>query len=86
MYEHYDDSKWYPALEFKQGGRTMLQINVPASLLPTLLKAKPSDGANNDPHSGKNCPVIKGHAEEIKQKDYHIYSENMKNFTTGYLI
>lgn len=67
MYEHYDDSKWYPALEFKQGGRTMLQINVPASLLPTLLKAKPSDAANNDPHSGKNRPVIKGHAEEIKQ-------------------
>lgn len=67
MYEHYDDSKWYPALEFKQGGRTMLQINVPASLLPTLLKAKPSDGANNNPHSGKNRPVIKGHAEEIRQ-------------------
>jgi DNA sulfur modification protein DndB len=42
----------------------MLQINVPAKDLPTLLQAKPSK--NNDPDSGKNRPEVKGHAEEIK--------------------
>ena len=42
----------------------MLQINVPAQDLPTLLQAKPS--TDNDPDSGKNRPEVKGHAEEIK--------------------
>ena len=43
----------------------MVQINVPADDLPTLLQAKPSIG--NDPDSGKNRPEVKGHAEEIKE-------------------
>jgi len=43
----------------------MVQINIPAEDLPTLLQAKPSTG--NDPDSGKNRPEVKGHAEEIKQ-------------------
>jgi DNA sulfur modification protein DndB len=67
LFTHYDDSKWYPALEFKQGKRTMLQINVRASFVPTLLKAKPSDAGKNDPYSGKNRPVKKEHAAKIKQ-------------------
>jgi DNA sulfur modification protein DndB len=45
----------------------MLQINVPASHLPFLLKAKPSDTTNNDPESGKNRPLNINHAEEIKK-------------------
>ncbi len=43
----------------------MVQINVPADDLPTLLQAKPS--TDNDPDSGKNRPEVKGHAEEIKE-------------------
>jgi len=55
----------YPGLIFWQGKRKMVQINVPAYELPTLLQAKPS--RDNDPDSGKNRPEVKGHADEIKQ-------------------
>ncbi|MBH8565784.1 DNA sulfur modification protein DndB [Nostoc sp. CENA67] len=61
--EHYLES-CYAGLVFYQGKRKMLQINVPAKDLPTLLQAKPSD--KNDPDSGKNRPEVKGHAKEIK--------------------
>ncbi|MCT7963809.1 DNA sulfur modification protein DndB [Laspinema sp. D1] len=57
--------KCYPGLLFRQGKRQMVQINVPADDLPTLLQAKPS--SDNDPDSGKNRPEVKGHAEEIKE-------------------
>lgn len=57
--------KCYPGLTFQQGQRKMVQINIPADDLPTLLLAKPSTG--NDPDSGKNRPEVKGHAEEVKQ-------------------
>ncbi|TAD82214.1 MAG: hypothetical protein EA000_18285, partial [Oscillatoriales cyanobacterium] len=57
--------KCYPGLIFQQGKRKMVQINIPANDLPTLLQAKPSTG--NDPDSGKNRPEVKGHAEEIKE-------------------
>ncbi len=43
----------------------MVQINVPAHDLPTLLQEKPS--YDNDPDSGKNRPEVPGHAEEIKE-------------------
>jgi len=55
----------YPGLIFHQGKREMLQINVPAGDLPVLLQAKPATA--NDPNSGKNRPVVKGHADEIKK-------------------
>jgi DNA sulfur modification protein DndB len=61
--EHYLES-CYPGLIFHQGKRKMLQINVRAKDLPTLLQAKPS--TKNDPDSGKNRPEVKGHAKEIK--------------------
>jgi DNA sulfur modification protein DndB len=61
----YHREKCYPGLIFQQGKRKMVQINIPANDLPTLLQAKPSTG--NDPDSGKNRPEVKGHAEEIKQ-------------------
>jgi DNA sulfur modification protein DndB len=61
----YHRQKCYPGLVFQQGKRKMVQINIPADDLPTLLQAKPSTG--NDPDSGKNRPEIKGHAEEVKQ-------------------
>ncbi|MBW4491812.1 MAG: DNA sulfur modification protein DndB [Oscillatoria princeps RMCB-10] len=61
----YHRQKCYPGLIFQQGQRQMVQINVPAHDLPTLLQAKPSTG--NDPDSGKNRPEVQGHAAEIKQ-------------------
>lgn len=61
----YHREKCYPGLIFQQGKRKMVQINIPANDLPTLLQAKPSTG--NDPDSGKNRPEVKGHAEEVKQ-------------------
>lgn len=64
-FAHYYRQKCYLGLIFQQGKRKMIQINVRAEDLPTLLQAKPSTG--NDPDSGKNRPVIKGHAEEVKQ-------------------
>ncbi|MFM6079053.1 MAG: DNA sulfur modification protein DndB [Dolichospermum sp.] len=65
--QHYLES-CYPGLIFYQGKRKMLQINVPAKDLPTLLQAKPA--TKNDPSLGKNRPEVKGHAKEIK--DYVI--------------
>jgi DNA sulfur modification protein DndB len=61
----YHRDKCYPGLIFQQGKRKMVQINVPAHDLPTLLQAKPSTG--NDPDSGKNRPEVKGHVDEVKQ-------------------
>lgn len=62
--KYYRDN-FYLGLSFEQGKRKMIQINVPANRLPTLLQAKPSHG--NDPDSGKNRPVIKNHAKEVKE-------------------
>lgn len=67
--ESYGKAQCYPALRFQQGKREMLQINVPAIELPPLLKAKPSDA--NNPNSGKNRPLKKEHADEIKDYVLH---------------
>lgn len=61
----YHRQKCYAGLTFYQGKRKMVQINIPAEDLPTLLQAKPS--VDNNPDSGKNRPEVKGHADEIKQ-------------------
>lgn len=73
--KYFREAECYPGLMFRQGERDMIQINVPVSQVPILLEAKPSDDKKNNPHSGKNRPVIKGHAEEIK--DYVV--ERAKN-------
>lgn len=64
-FAEYHRQKCYVGLVFNQGKRRMVQINVPADDLPTLLQAKHSQ--NNDPDSGKNRPEVKGHAEEVKE-------------------
>jgi DNA sulfur modification protein DndB len=61
----YHPHRCYPGLIFQQGKRTMIQINVPANDLPTLLQERPSVG--NDPKSGKHRPEVKGHAKRIKK-------------------
>lgn len=68
--DNYRDADCYLGLSFQQGGRTMLQINVPASHLPYLLKVRPSDATKNEPPSWKNRPSNINHAERIK--DYII--------------
>lgn len=65
LFFQYHRERCYPGLIFKQGKRTMLQINVPATDFSSLLQAKPS--SNNDPESGKNRPEVKGHSDEIKE-------------------
>ncbi|KKD37772.1 DGQHR domain-containing protein [Limnoraphis robusta CS-951] len=72
----------YLGLMFQQGKRQMIQINVPAREIPTLLEAKPSE--DNDPDSGKNRPVVKGHAEEIKDYIVH-HAEQDKPWILGTL-
>jgi len=73
-FNRYYRDKCYAGLIFEQGKRKMLQINVPAHDLPTLLQAKPS--TDNDPDSGKNRPEVKGHAEKIK--DYIIVQKELE--------
>ncbi|MFB2974072.1 DNA sulfur modification protein DndB [Aerosakkonema sp. BLCC-F183] len=65
LFAEYHRDKCYPGLSFEQGNRKMVQINVPAHELPTLLQAKPS--SDNDPDSGKNRPEVEGHADEVKE-------------------
>lgn len=76
LLKYYREAECYPGLRFRQGGRNMIQINVPAREVPALLQAKPSDDKNNDPLSGKNRPVIKNHAEEIR--DYVVERSSCK--------
>ncbi|MEL7038827.1 MAG: DNA sulfur modification protein DndB [Cyanobacteria bacterium J06592_8] len=79
--KHYREN-CYIGLTFQQGKRQMIQINVPARDVPTLLNANPSE--NNDPDSGKNRPVVKGHAEEIQ--DYIVnHADRNKPWILGTL-
>ncbi|MDJ1185292.1 DNA sulfur modification protein DndB [Roseofilum casamattae] len=64
-FAQHSKDRCYPALVCHQGNREMVQINVPAYDIPTLLQSKPS--INNDPDSGKNRPVVAEHAGEIKE-------------------
>jgi DNA sulfur modification protein DndB len=64
-FSQYYKDRCYLGLSFEQGKRRMIQINIPAHDLPTLLQSKPS--LNNDPDSGKNRPEVHGHVEEVKQ-------------------
>jgi DNA sulfur modification protein DndB len=62
--EHHKE-KCYPGLVLQQGHRKMVQINVPADHLLTLLQSKPS--TDNDPDSGKNRNEEKNHVKVIKE-------------------
>ncbi|BAY77300.1 hypothetical protein NIES25_37610 [Nostoc linckia NIES-25] len=64
VFSKYHRERCYPALIFRQGKRTMLQINVPAGDFPGLLVAKPA--TDDDPELGKQRPEIPGHADDIK--------------------
>ena len=64
-FNEFHREKCYLGLQFRQGKREMIQINVPAGDLYKLLQAKHSD--NNDPDSGKNRPEVEGHTDELKE-------------------
>ncbi|MBD2300108.1 DNA sulfur modification protein DndB [Nostoc sp. FACHB-190] len=64
VFSQYHRERCYPGLIFRQGKRTMLQINIPAGDFPALLVAKPA--TDDDPESGKQRPEVPGHADEIK--------------------
>ncbi len=64
-FNEFHREKCYLGLQFRQGKRDMIQINVPAGDLHKLLQAKHSD--NNDPDSGKNRPEVEGHTDEVKE-------------------
>ncbi|WP_256871877.1 DNA sulfur modification protein DndB [Nostoc sp. TCL26-01] len=74
VFSKYHRERCYPALIFRQGKRTMLQINVPAGDFPALLVAKPA--TDDDPESGKQRPEIPGHADDIKN---YIIEQVQKN-------
>lgn len=64
-FAEYHKEKCYPGLILQQGHRKMLQINVPADHLITLLQSKPS--TDNDPDSGKNRNEERKHVQVIKE-------------------
>lgn len=64
-FAEYHREKCYPGLILQQGQRKMVQINVPAEHLLTLLQSKPS--TNNDPDSGKNRNEDRTHVKGIKE-------------------
>lgn len=64
-FAEYHREKCYPGLILQQGQRKMVQINVPAEHLLTLLQSKPS--TNNDPDSGKNRNEDRNHVKGIKE-------------------
>jgi DNA sulfur modification protein DndB len=74
FFSKYHRERCYPGLIFKQGKRTMLQINIPAGDFPALLVAKPA--TENDPDSGKQRPEVPGHADDIKN---YIIEQAQKN-------
>jgi hypothetical protein len=70
--EHYRE-KCYLGLVFQQGKRKMVQINVPAHDLPTLLQAKPSTGK----YLGKINYIL---ASKIVQHFFNVSEEALSVF------
>jgi DNA sulfur modification protein DndB len=64
-FAEYHREKCYPGLISQQGHRKIVQINVPADHLLTLLQSKPS--TKNDPDSGKNRNEDRSHVKGIKE-------------------
>lgn len=67
MVEGYRRGQTFLAVGSKHGHRLMLQINVHAAEIPTLLRSRSVNEKSNDPTSGKNRPVNDQHVETIKK-------------------
>ncbi|PSB05181.1 DNA sulfur modification protein DndB [Merismopedia glauca] len=66
MVEGYREGQTFLAIGSKHGNRRMLQINVHANEIPTLLRARSVAEESNNPNSGKNRPIDNRHVEKIK--------------------
>jgi DNA sulfur modification protein DndB len=77
MVQGYRTAQTFLACGAKQGDRLMLQINVHATEIPTLLRNRSVDVNSNDPRSGKNRPVNEKHVQAIK--DYIIERASVGN-------
>ncbi|MEL7034591.1 MAG: DNA sulfur modification protein DndB [Cyanobacteria bacterium J06592_8] len=66
MVEGYRRGQTFLAVGSKHGRRLMLQINVHATEIPTLLRSRSVSKDSNDSTSGKNRPVNEEHVKTIK--------------------
>lgn len=73
----YRKGQTFLAVGAQHGERLMLQINVHATEIPTLLRSRSVAEDSNDPSSGKNRPVNEKHVEGIK--DYIIERADSNN-------
>lgn len=67
MVQGYRIAQTFLACGSEHGDRLMLQINVHASEIPTLLRNRSVDADTNDPRSGKNRPINEKHVQTIKE-------------------
>lgn len=66
MVDGYRTGQTFLAIGSVHGKRLMLQINVHATEIPTLLKARSVAEDSNNPNSGKNRPIDNKHVDRIK--------------------
>ena len=62
----YRKGQTFLAIGSQHGQRLMLQINVHASEIPTLLRSRSVAKDSNDPTSGKHRPIDEKHVTKIK--------------------
>lgn len=77
MVQGYRRGQTFLAVGAQHGERLMLQINVHATEIPTLLRSRSVAEDSNDPSSGKNRPVNDKHVEAIK--DYIVERADSNN-------
>jgi DNA sulfur modification protein DndB len=66
MVQGYRQGQTFLAIGAQHGERLMLQINVHATEIPTLLRSRSVAEDSNNPNSGKNRPINEKHVENIK--------------------
>jgi DNA sulfur modification protein DndB len=66
MVQGYRTTDTFLACGSEHGQRLMLQINVHAREIPTLLRTRSVNADSNDPRSGKNRPINDKHVQTIK--------------------
>ncbi|ACB51496.1 hypothetical protein cce_2146 [Crocosphaera subtropica ATCC 51142] len=66
MVKGYRKGQTFLAVGSQHGKRLMLQINVHASEIPTLLTSRNVPEDSNNPNSGKNRPINDNHVRKIK--------------------
>jgi len=67
MVEGYRKGQTFLAIGSQHGNRLMLQINVHAAEITTLLRSRSVTEDSNSPNSGKNRPINDKHVENIKE-------------------